>query len=341
MKTRLVAMAIIGVISICTRLPANSQDSDDAGSWVGKRVMVKHWNANLKVGSKVVGQARLGNVFKVSRVNGDWLWIKRVHGWIDRSDVVLNDQAIAYFTAAMKGSPTAEAYHQRGLALASLGQYQQAIADFDSVIRSNPRNAVAYNDRGNAFLKLGQIDRAIGDFDKVLESKVRHPGVYTNRGLAWYHKRNYERALADFNAAIALDARFAPAWEAGGTVRAAQGQYAKAIENFSRAIKSDSNFDRAHNNLAWILATCPDEQLRDGRQAIEHATTACELTQFQDSGYLDTLAAAYAETGQFDKAVERATQALGLAPDSAKPGIARRLKLYKAGKPYHERSQKV
>jgi len=336
MKVQLAGMLAGAVISVSFALPVFSQTSPATDSWVGKRVMVTHWNVKLRVGTKIVGQAGLGDLLDISRVNGDWLWIKRMHGWIERSDVVLHDRAIEHFSAAIKRSPTLEAYHQRGIALASLGQYKKAVADFDSAIRRDPRNVAVYNDRGNALQKLGQTDRAIADFNKVLEGRIRHPGVYTNRGLAWYHKRNYERALADFNAAIALDAGFAPAWEAGGTVRAAQRRYDKAIANYTRAIQSDPKFVRAHNNLAWIFATCPDGRLRNAKQAIEHATRACELTQFQDSGFLDTLAAAFAEAGQFDKAVERATQALGLAPSAAKPAIEKRIKQYKAGKPYHE-----
>ena len=346
MDRRFAGMLAGAVISVCLALSVFADGSpavdrsDDTDSWVGKQVMVIHWNADFKVGSKVVGRTHLGDLWMVSRVNGDWLWIKQVHGWIDRSDVVVRDRAIEHFTAAIRRNPTAEAYHQRALARVAVGQYRRAVADFESAIRSNPRKVAVYNDRGNVFQKLGLTDRAIADFNNVIAGGVRHPGVYTNRGLAWYHKRDYERALADFNAAIALDARFAPAWEAGGTVRAAQGNYAKAIDNFKQAIKSNPKFVRAHNNLAWIFATCPDEQFRDAKQAIKHAMVACEQTQFRDFGYLDTLAATYAEAGQFDKAVERATQAMGLAPNAAKSAIAMRRKLYMAGKPYHERAGK-
>lgn len=225
------------------------------------------------------------------------------------------------------------------MALATLGQYKNAVADFDAVIQRDSKNVAAYNDRGNALRKLGESKRAIADFSKVIDSNVRHPAVYTNRGLAWHDRGDDDRALADYNAAIQIDAKFAPAWEAGGSARLAKGDVAKAVVNFKQAIELDPKFDRAHNNLAWILATNPDEQLRDGEQAVEHALQACERKEFQDAGYLDTLAAAYAEAGQFDEAVKRAKEAIALAADSDKEGIEARLRLYQAGHPFRESSE--
>jgi tetratricopeptide (TPR) repeat protein len=143
-----------------------------------------------------------------------------------------------------------------------------------------------------------------------------------------------DRALADYNAAIAIDERFAPAWEAGGASREAQGDFRKAIANYRRAIAIDPEFDRALNNLAWIQATNPDAELRSGQEAVEHATKACELTSFQDAGYLDTLAAAMAEAGRFDEALKWAAQAVDLAGSDQKSKIEARLDLYKAGQPY-------
>jgi len=93
----------------------------------------------------------------------------------------------------------------------------------------------------------------------------------------------------------------------------------------------------AFNDLAWLLATCPEESLRDGRRAVELATRSCELTEWKGAGTLGTLAAAYAETGDFDKAVEWQEKAIKLyTSEGDKKEWSERLNLYKNRKPLRE-----
>jgi len=99
----------------------------------------------------------------------------------------------------------------------------------------------------------------------------------------------------------------------------------------------------AHNNLAWLLATCPDASLRDGSRAVELARKAEQLAGSSHPEIFDTLAAAYAEAGQFSEAMETAKKALQLASaqhNSAMADAVRaRLKLYEANSPYRETSE--
>jgi hypothetical protein len=94
------------------------------------------------------------------------------------------------------------------------------------------------------------------------------------------------------------------------------------------------------NNLAWTLATSPDANVRDGRQAIQLAERACALTDFKQTIFVGTLAAAYAEAGRFDDAIATAQQACDLAAQSGKPDLLKKnqklLELYRAHKPYRE-----
>jgi len=92
--------------------------------------------------------------------------------------------------------------------------------------------------------------------------------------------------------------------------------------------------------LALLRATCPVAELRDGTKAVELATKACELTNWKDSDYVDALAAAYAEAGDFDSAVKWQKEAINLLPEHASAEARRdyesRLKLYQSSKPYRE-----
>ena len=94
------------------------------------------------------------------------------------------------------------------------------------------------------------------------------------------------------------------------------------------------------NNLAWTLATSGEAGLRDGAQAVQYAKRACELTHYQETVPVGTLAAAYAEAGRFDEAIATAQRACTLAEKSGEPELLKRnqelLELYRAHQPYHE-----
>ena len=297
-----ITCSLVGLL--CVAHGATAQQNSEPS--VGQSVMVIQQGAQFRVQGEQSMPAPLGIVLEVSQVNSQWLWFKGQRGWLKQSDVVARDQVIRYFTDQIKRNPTSQAYQQRGVAQAALGQFDEAVADFTEAIRRDANSVAAYNDRGNARRKLRKMDEALADFSATIERGARHPAVFTNRGLVRHEQGNFDQALADFNSALQIDPRFAPAWEASGAARQAKGDAAKAIANYRRAIEIDSEFDRAHNNLAWLLATSPDEEIRDGAAAVRHATKANELASYSDAGYLDTLAAALAETRQFEQAVTRA-----------------------------------
>ncbi len=111
--------------------------------------------------------------------------------------------------------------------------------------------------------------------------------------------------------------------------------YAQSNGRFRSAIRLEPTFALAYNNAAWLRATCPQDPFRNGSEAVELATRACELTDWNEPNYLDTLAAAYAEAGDFDSAIKYQTKAAELSPDDA--DLMQHLALYKDHKPYREK----
>jgi len=117
------------------------------------------------------------------------------------------------------------------------------------------------------------------------------------------------------------------------------GQFTNAVTICREAICSNPKDDWYYNTLAWILATCPDASVRDGKDAVSAATKACELTQWKESNWIDTLAAACAESGDFQRAIQFEEQALrtGSSLESEQKAMQERLALYKQSQPYREK----
>jgi serine/threonine-protein kinase len=111
----------------------------------------------------------------------------------------------------------------------------------------------------------------------------------------------------------------------------------KAVAAHLEALRLNPNDAVTSNCLAWIWATCPDDRLRSGPRALDHARRACELTEFQEPGFLDTLAAAYAECGDFTQATYWERRVLELLPDEEHGEYRARLELYETGRPYRSR----
>jgi tetratricopeptide (TPR) repeat protein len=123
-----------------------------------------------------------------------------------------------------------------------------------------------------------------------------------------------------------------------GNTHLANKEYDKAIAEYTQAIKLQPNDARPHERLAWVLATAAKDELRDGKNAVDHAKKACELTDWKKPDYLATLSAAFAESGDFQEAIKWLTKALE-APELPKfrdKEYRKRLKMFQEGIPYRE-----
>ncbi|HKI35481.1 MAG TPA: tetratricopeptide repeat protein [Gemmataceae bacterium] len=130
-------------------------------------------------------------------------------------------------------------------------------------------------------------------------------------------------------------------WDADSYVKrgdghAERGEYEKAIADYQEAMRLDPGHAEAHDSLAWLLATCPADGVRDGKRAVELATKACELSEWEDAEHVSTLAAAHAECGNFKEAVKWQTKAIeiGFEEDDDMESAREQLKLYQQRQPY-------
>ncbi len=131
-----------------------------------------------------------------------------------------------------------------------------------------------------------------------------------------------------------------PSWPGPVIARAnayrALGKDGAALADYRRAVVIEPRSPRPHNAVAWTLATSSEKKWRDGREAVKEATIACSLSQWKDPSYINTLAAAFAESGDFPQAVRRAEEALKIAAPEDKASYTAHLVSFRAGKPWRE-----
>lgn len=108
------------------------------------------------------------------------------------------------------------------------------------------------------------------------------------------------------------------------------------MRQYESAIRLDPESAYLHNDCAWLLSTCPDAAVRNGKRAVRFSLEACELADWQDTFMLDTLAAAYAESGDFETAIAMLEKGLEDFGDAGPEGMRARLKLYRRGVPFRE-----
>jgi len=239
------------------------------------------------------------------------------------------------FTPFLCGQEQKGAF-QQGIDAAYKGDYDSALARFAEAIRLDPKYVPAYVNRGDIYKNKGEYDRAIADYGESIRLDPGHVPAYINRGLAYAAMHNNDKAMADYNQAIQLDPKSRLGYINRGLLHEAGGDYQGAFDDFEKAIQLDSGDAYACNNLAWLLATCPKAAFRDGRKAVEFANKACELTRWKNPAWVDTLAAACAEAGDFAQAIKWETSYLE-APSLPKSNAAEatsRLKLYQARQPF-------
>ena len=170
--------------------------------------------------------------------------------------------------------------------------------------------------------------------------RPNYPEAYVNLGNIALKRERPDEAVAFYESALQIEPRLPKIHTNFGNALRLKGDFRRAIQEYERAIALDPQSVSAHNNLAWILATCADANLRDGAKAVALASRADKLAHGQNAIVLHTLAAAYAQAGDFPAAVATAQSALSLATarrDTVLEAASRReIELYQAGSTYRE-----
>jgi protein O-mannosyl-transferase len=249
-------------------------------------------------------------------------------------------EAIPQFRAALAIKPDyAGAHYELGSALAHSGQVDEALVHYRRALEIKPDYPEAYNKLGLAQAGRGKIDEAIDKFLKAIELKPDFAEAHGNLGNVLAQRGRFEEAIAHCRMALEIRPDFAEAHDYLGAALLGRGEVRAAIGHFQKAIDLKPDYPEALNGLAWIRATNPDGEYRDGKKAVLLARRAADLTPNRPDT-LDTLAAAYAEAGRFAEAGQTARRAVDLARQQRKRAliveIEAKLRLYEAGAPFRD-----
>jgi tetratricopeptide (TPR) repeat protein len=262
-----------------------------------------------------------------------WAYNRRGEVLVDQGQ---NDQALADFEKSLEYDKTRwKAYHNRAVSRAMAGDDEQALADFNKTIELRPNYANAYFNRGELLYDQGRFQDAIEDYSRVIRLTPRDSEAYNSRGHAWYKLGNYDRALADYSRAIQIDPENAAAYVNRGDAWGDLGQFGRAASDYRNAMRIDPNLGRAYQSAAWLMATCPEPRYRNAEFALSSAKKAIELDG-ENYRYLDTLAAAQANAGDFESAKTTLAKAIESAPPETAESYKARMAKYEAGEAYRD-----
>ena len=321
------------------------------------------------------------NATQIIRVNPSqsaWACDIRGSAYREKGDL---DRALKEFETAIRLSPNWDAPHEdHGIILSRKGDLDGAIADLNEAIRLNPKRDGFYYTRAAIYREKGDWDadianwteaianipsevwllteraqdyqihkkdfsKAIADYNKAVELS---PGYYRDRALAYQRENLNDKAIVDFTKAIEYDRTTYYYFVERADAYFKNGQYKAAREDLDHAIQLNPNGWSSYSELAYCLATCPDASLRNGEEALKMAHKGCDLNPNNGTDCTTALAAAYAETGNFDDAIRYQKESLdrvldrirndrgwGVSDEDIKK-MKDRLALFEQHKPYRE-----
>ena len=250
---------------------------------------------------------------------------------------------------------------------------EAALTDLDKVIELDAGNVMGRMMRARIYLEQRKLTEAKADVERVLERNAGVVEAILLRSIIFANEGNFAAAITDlkqiaravpdnvevqlqlaglyaadekprkaleiYEKVLAAGGDNIDALRGRGDARLSLGQHAEAIADYEAALKLDPENRSLLNNFAWVLATSPKDDLRNAERAKQLATKACELTEYKMPHILSTLAAAYAEAGDFETARKWSAKAVELGEGEMKQQLGEELESYKQEKPWRELKQ--
>ncbi len=208
-------------------------------------------------------------------------------------------------------------YNNRGVTYHALGQYTQALADYDRASELDPRYASVYSNRGITYRRLQKYEQALTNFNFAIDLDPHEPMVYNNRGIAYQSIEQYPKALLDFSRAIELNPQLVQAYHNRGSVYNRLHQYKQALADFEQAIRLDPNYASAYAGRCTTY-----RHLQKYEQALDDSSRAIALNPNLAEAYFNQ-GNLYAELRQYEHALADFSRAIELDPSYARAYVNR------------------
>jgi protein O-mannosyl-transferase len=249
------------------------------------------------------------------------------------------DDAIAHYRSALQMQPDWwDAEYNLGTALLAKGQVDEAILHCEKAIAMRPTDPDAQVSLGNLLFQKGRIDEAIPHYQKAIAVRPDHFLARYGLGHALLEKGELDGAIQACRSALSLRPLDADCHTVLAIALEDKGNPAEAIQHYQKALELAPSSIPTLTNLAWLLATSQDASLRNGPKAVELSKQADRLVGGTNALVFRTLAAAYAENGEFANAIRTANSAMQLArahgEDSLATDLDQQIALYELGMPY-------
>jgi len=205
-----------------------------------------------------------------------------------------------------------------GTFLMEHGQLDEALSYFQSALAVRSRSehshyhfslALIHDSVGNVLARKGRLDEAIVHLRQAIELRPDYPDAHYNLGTALFQKGDLDGAIAQWRTTLSIHPYDAGTHTSLGNALVQKGFLAEAADHYEKALQSEPDSILPLNNLAWVMSTGPDDSLRNNEIAVELATKANQLSKESNPVFIRTLAAAYAQAGQFENAIETARRA--------------------------------
>jgi tetratricopeptide (TPR) repeat protein len=286
----------------------------------------------------------------ISSNTNDWRPVLRrafVYNEMGRYDDSINDAILGlvlinkdtFFDRETLQAAKLAAINSKGVSFQGKKQHLGAVEAFTEAIVLSPKKIQMYLNRASSYTALGMFDKAIEDCSRAIALDDNIALSYAYRAQARLGKQDYKEVIRDSDRALELSPNHLQSLYARGVSYRALKRFKNAKEDLQKAVALSPKFKEALSVLAWTLSTAPEASVRDGQEAVKLALRLVDLTAARDGLAFGNLAAAYAESGDFEKAIEMQRLANGLYPKEQPELLVagnERIKLYEAKRPYHE-----
>lgn len=249
-------------------------------------------------------------------------------------------RAAHHLAESLRIDPRSPAAHSNlGASLLKSGKTEEARAQLLEALRLDPDHAGAHYNLGTLLERSGKLQEAESHFRETIRIDPDHYAARANLGIVLQLQGRVKEAVGQYREALRINPAYAEAYQLLGLAFKSEGRTEEAIEQYRQAIRAKPDWEVPLIDLAWILATAPDETARRPAEAVSLAERAVGMSNPRSASALDALAAALAAQGEFEQALVVAEAALASASAGTNSSrlaeeIRERIALYRQHKPY-------